>query len=392
MTSTNGLSTSIIQTPNALRRLSVVSPPCRNGDGLTKPKSHTTHTSDYRTEEDRILKPEDRAWSHWRKLNQPKLIVAPMYDGSELPFRMLCRKYGAEAAYTPMLHSRTFAQSKKFRKREFTTCKEDRPLFVQFCGNDPEILLEAAYHVEPYCDYVDINLGCPQRIARTGNYGSFLMNDLPLVNSLVEKLASNLTVPVSCKIRTFPVLQDTINYAKLLEDSGCSLIAVHGRTREERTRERASWDVIKSVKDAVNIPVLANGNIRHLDDVQSCLKTTGVEGVMSAESLLDNPALFAGFRSGDWVSDGDNGFEVGNLDHGTLVVEYLKLCEKYPVRWKIIIAHVYGLLEKWFEAHPDIRDDFNIKRDLSFEYLYSVVERLQARGVQFPLYVKKTRL
>nr|GEW05930.1 tRNA-dihydrouridine(16/17) synthase [NAD(P)(+)]-like [Tanacetum cinerariifolium] len=342
-------------------------------------------------EEKHVELSENRAWAHWRKLKQPQLIVAPMYDGSELPFRMLCRKYGAQAAYTPMLHSRTFAESNKFRKREFSTCEEDRPLFVQFCGNDPDILLEAAYHVESYCDYVDINLGCPQRIARTGNYGAFLMDDLPLVKSLVEKLATNLTVPVSCKIRTFPQLKDTLNYVKLLEDAGCSLIAVHGRTRDERTRERANWGAIKSVKDAVNIPVLANGNIRHMDDVESCLITTGVEGVMSAVSLLDNPALFAGFRGGEWVLDGDDGFEDGNLDRASLVVEYLKLCEKYPVRWKIIVSHVYGMLEKWFEAHPDIRDDFNIKRDLTFEYLYDLVDRLRDRGVQFPLYVKKTR-
>lgn len=112
---------------------------------------------------------------------------------------------------------------------------------------------------------------------------------------------------------------------------------------------------------------------------------------MSAESLLDNPALFAGFRSGEYVLDDEDGFEDGKLDRGDLLVEYLKLCEKYPVQWNIIISHVYGLLRKWFEEHPDIRDDFNIKRNLSFEYLYSVVDRLRARGVRFPLYVKKTR-
>ncbi|KAL8229228.1 hypothetical protein R6Q57_014128 [Mikania cordata] len=394
MTSTNSLSGfKLHNTTYRFRRLSTVSPPYHDGggggDGLRKYKFSAAFNCNYPTD-DQYSRPNQRAWAHWIKLKQPKLIVAPMYDGSELPFRMLCRKYGAEAAYTPMLHSRSFAESNKFRSREFSTCQEDRPLFVQFCGNDPDILLEAAYRVESICDYVDINLGCPQRIARTGNYGAFLMDDLPLVKSLVEKLASNLTVPVSCKIRVFPALQDTIRYAKLLEDSGCSLIAVHGRTREGRTRERANWDAIKSVKNAVKIPVLANGNIRNMDDVQYCLTTTGVEGVMSAEALLDNPALFGGFRSGEWVTDGEDGFEDGKLDRGDLVIEYLKLCEKYPVRWNIIISHVYGMLRKWFETHPDIRADFNIKRNMSFEYLYSVVDRLRARGVRFPLYVKKT--
>ncbi|KAL8552696.1 hypothetical protein ACS0TY_001402 [Phlomoides rotata] len=92
-------------------------------------------------------------------LGRPKLIVAPMVDNSELPFRSLCRKYGAEAAYTPMLHSRMFSENEKYRSQEFTTCKEDRPLFVQFCANNPDLLLEAARRVEAYCDYVDINFG-----------------------------------------------------------------------------------------------------------------------------------------------------------------------------------------------------------------------------------------
>ncbi|KAL5079799.1 hypothetical protein RYX36_008220 [Vicia faba] len=100
-----------------------------------------------------------RAWAHWTNLGRPKLIVAPMVDNSELPFRLLCKKYGAQAAYTPMLHSRIFSETDKYRKEEFTTCKEDRPLFVQFCANDPDVLLEAARRVDPYCDYVDINLG-----------------------------------------------------------------------------------------------------------------------------------------------------------------------------------------------------------------------------------------
>ncbi|KAJ0964238.1 hypothetical protein J5N97_029360 [Dioscorea zingiberensis] len=136
----------------------------------------------------------ERAWAHWLRLGAPKFIVAPIVDNSELPFRMLCRNYGAQAAYTPMLHSRIFSENEKYRTMEFTTCKDDQSLFVQFCANDPEVLLEAARFVEPCCDYVDINLGCSQRIARRGNYGAFLMDNLPLIKSLVEKLASNLHV------------------------------------------------------------------------------------------------------------------------------------------------------------------------------------------------------
>ncbi|KAI8542120.1 hypothetical protein RHMOL_Rhmol08G0114500 [Rhododendron molle] len=335
----------------------------------------------------------ERAWAHWKKLGQPKLIVAPMVDNSELPFRMLCRKYGAEAAYTPMLHSRIFTETEKYRCQEFTTCKEDRPLFVQFCANDPDTLLEAARRVEPYCDYVDINLGCPQRIARRGNYGAFLMDNLPLIKSLVEKLALNLNVPVSCKIRIFPNLQDTINYAKMLEDAGCSLLAVHGRTRDEKDGKkiRANWSAIRAVKNAVRIPVLANGNIRHMDDVASCLEETGADGVLSAESLLENPALFSGFQTAEWVPgcEGRNE-EGGKLDQADLVVEYLKLCEKYPVPWRMIRSHVHKLLGEWFRVQPCVREDLNSQSILTFEFLYGLVTRLRELGVRIPLYTKDT--
>ncbi|KAH9712059.1 trna-dihydrouridine(16/17) synthase (nad(p)(+))-like [Citrus sinensis] len=334
----------------------------------------------------------ERAWAHWTKLGRPKLIVAPMVDNSELPFRMLCRRYGAEAAYTPMLHSRIFTESEKYRNEEFTTCKEDRPLFVQFCANDPEILLNAARRVEPFCDYVDINLGCPQRIARRGNYGAFLMDNLPLVKSLVEKLALNLNVPVSCKIRVFPNLQDTIKYAKMLEDAGCSLLAVHGRTRDEKDGKkfRANWNAIKAVKNALRIPVLANGNVRHMEDVQKCLEETGCEGVLSAESLLENPALFAGFQTAEWIVGSEESSKDGNLNQADLLVEYLKLCEKYPVPWRMIRSHVHKLLGEWFRIQPGVREDLNAQNRLTFEFLYNLVDRLRELGVRIPLYKKDT--
>ncbi|XP_023512932.1 tRNA-dihydrouridine(16/17) synthase [NAD(P)(+)]-like [Cucurbita pepo subsp. pepo] len=342
--------------------------------------------SGYLSGESRI----ERAWAHWSKLGRPKLIVAPMVDNSELPFRLLCRKYGAEAAYTPMLHSRIFTENEKYRNMEFTTCQEDRPLFVQFCANDPDVLLEAARRVEPYCDYVDLNLGCPQRIARRGNYGAFLMDNLPLVKAIVEKVASNLQVPVSCKIRVFPNLQDTINYARMLEDAGCSLLAVHGRTRDEKDGKkfRANWSAISAVKNALRIPVLANGNIRHMEDVHNCLQETGVEGVLSAETLLENPALFAGFRTAQWTAGCEESSRDGNLDQADLLVDYLKLCEKYPVPWRMIRSHVHKLLGDWFKIHPHIREDFNAQSKLTFEFLYNMVERLRELQVKIPLYIK----
>lgn len=198
------------------------------------------------------------------------------------------------------------------------------------------------------------------------------MDKLPLIKSLVEKLAFNLCVPVSCKIRIFPDLQDTLNYAKMLEDAGCSLLAVHGRTRDEKDGKkiRANWNAIRAVKNALKIPVLANGSVRHMDDVQHCLEQTGADGVLSAESLLENPALFAGFRT---------------VDQGDLVVEYLKLCEIYPVPWRMIRSHVHKMLGEWFRVHPHVREDLNKQSKLSFEFMYDMVNRLRDLRVTMPL-------
>ncbi|XP_078442465.1 FMN-linked oxidoreductases superfamily protein [Wolffia australiana] len=330
----------------------------------------------------------ERAWQHWRSLGSPKLVVAPMVDNSELPFRMLCRKYGATAAYTPMLHSRLFSENEKYRRTEFTTCKEDRPLFVQFCANDPDTLLEAARFVEPYCDYVDINFGCPQRIAKRGNYGAFLMDNLPLVKALVEKLSADLRVPVSCKIRIFPQLEDTIAYAKMLEEAGCSLLAVHGRTRDEKDGKkiRANWAAIRAVKNSLKIPVLANGNIRHVEDAIDCLAETGADGVLSAEALLENPALFSGYRTGEWVLSSDQA-TVGELDQADLVDEYLKLCAQYPVPLRMVRSHVHKMLGEWFRQNPSVREELNKQNKLTLEWLHGLVGRLRETGSRIPLYL-----
>ncbi|XP_065874818.1 uncharacterized protein [Euphorbia lathyris] len=329
---------------------------------------------------------KDRAWAHWTKLGGPKLIVAPMVDSSELPFRMLCRNYGAQAAYTPMLDSHLFANDHNYRTHEFSTSKEDRPLLVQFCGNDPDTLLKAAQMVEPFCDYVDINLGCPLRGAKQGNYGAFLMDNLPLIKSLVQKLALNLNIPVSCKIRLFPDIEDTLKYAKMLEQAGCSLLAVHGRTRVEKdfNKFRADWKAIKAVKEAVGIPVLANGNIRHMDDIEMCLKETGVDGVLSADSLLQNPALFSGFRTAEWAV---GNVREGNLDQVDLLVEYLKLCEKFPVPWRMIRDHVSKMLGEWLKMYPKLREELDAQSTLDFEFLYGLVDQVRELGPKIPLYL-----
>ncbi|KAF8857576.1 FMN-linked oxidoreductase [Acephala macrosclerotiorum] len=264
----------------------------------------------------------------YESIGSPKFVLAPMVDQSEFAWRMLTRSFMPPSspqdllAYTPMLHARMFSETAKFRDTHFQPLRSslstlspsphtspaseifldgnpkiDRPLFVQFCANDPEELLAAAKYVQPFCDAVDLNLGCPQGIARKGKYGAFLQEDQELIYSLITKLHKELDVPITAKIRILDTKEKTLEYAQNVLRAGASILTVHGRTREMKGHKTglADWKMIKWLRE--NLPrqtvMFANGNILRKEDIERCLEETGVDGVMSAEGNLYDPAIFA---------------------------------------------------------------------------------------------------
>src|SRR5271156_3027374 len=236
---------------------------------------------------------------------------------------MLTRSYMDEEsnksllAYTPMMHARLFKSAARFRDGYFQPTRAsltstekssapayldgnpsiDRPLFVQFCANQPEDLFEAAQYVSPYCDAVDLNLGCPQGIARSGHYGAFLQEDWDTIYKLINKLHQELPVPVTAKMRVLETREKTLEYAKMILSAGASIITVHGRRREQKGHNMgiADLSMIRYLRD--NLPkdtvIFANGNILNRTDVQPCLEATGADAVMSAEGNLSDPTIFA---------------------------------------------------------------------------------------------------
>ncbi|KZT62727.1 dihydrouridine synthase, partial [Calocera cornea HHB12733] len=276
-----------------------------------------------------------------------------MVDQSELAWRILSRRYGAQLVYTPMINAKMFLSSSlspKFRRKVFDQLAgeeggpEDRPLIVQFAANDPDTLLEAARLVQGSCDAVDINFGCPQDIAKKGRYGCFLQDDWDLVFSLINILHENLDVPVTAKFRVFPSVERTVAYAQLMERAGAQLLTVHGRTREQRGHNAglADWAQIAAVKRAVKVPVFANGNVLYFEDVARCLEATGCDGVMSAEGNLYNPALFAGTHPA----------------HCDLALEYLGIVRRLRTRTapSAVKGHIFKLLRPALEGNKDLRN------------------------------------
>ena len=306
-----------------------------------------------------------------------KLFVAPMVEQSELAWRLLSRKYNAQVTYTPMFHAKLFSTSEKYRLDNFHTKEGDEPLIVQFCANSPTDFVNAAKLVQDRCVAVDLNLGCPQHIAKRGHYGSYLQDEWPLISSIVKLAVQELKIPVTVKIRVFNDVKKTIKYAKMIEEAGAALLTVHGRQRHQKGHLTglADWNQIKAVKQAINIPVIANGNILYFEDIEKCIKETGCDGVMTAEGNLYNPAIFTNKIYASWY------FAEG----------YMSIVNRVPNSAKTnqVKAHLFKLFHKCLPTYTDLREKLGTSN--SMEQLKEVVEEIKSRLIVWLIYKGKIR-
>ncbi|MBE7021575.1 MAG: tRNA dihydrouridine synthase DusB [Ruminococcaceae bacterium] len=224
-----------------------------------------------------------------------RVYLAPMAGITDLAFRTVCRHYGADLCYSEMISAKGLYYKDKKTKALLLTNSYDVPLIVQIFGNDPYIISEGVKIVADMgFKMIDINSGCPAPKIVNNNEGSALMKNPKLLGEITEAAVRASSLPVSVKIRT-GYTKDSINAvecAKIIEESGASAITVHGKTREQFYSGEADYTVIKSVKDTVKIPVIANGEIHTPEECERVLSLTGCDFAMVGRAALGNPFIF----------------------------------------------------------------------------------------------------
>jgi len=222
------------------------------------------------------------------------VFLAPMAGITDRAFRIICKEHGAGLATTEMASSKAIFYNDEKTKKLLNIEDEQRPISVQIFGSDVEAMITATKYVDNFADIIDINMGCPApKVVKNGD-GSKLLLDLNLAYKIVEAVVNNTTKPVTVKIRKG--WDDNNIVAKeaaiLLEKAGASAITIHGRTRQEFYTGVADLDIIKSVKEAVNIPVIGNGDITSEESAKRMFEYTGVDGIMCGRGALGNPWIF----------------------------------------------------------------------------------------------------
>ncbi len=314
------------------------------------------------------------------------LYLAPMAGVSESPFRRVCRQFGADVVVTEFLSAEAIRRENAATISKLKFGSDERPIGVQIFGADPQAMGEAAALVTDVFqpEFIDINFGCPVKKVVRRNGGSGCLKDLDLVQSVIRSVASHTSLPVTVKIRSgwSEEMRDPVAIGLRCQDAGARALALHPRTRTQMYSGSARWEEIAAVVDALEIPVIGNGDIKTAEDAVRLQRQTGCAAVMIARGAFGQPwifnqtrALLAGLPK-PAAPGVEERFAIA-LDHARMVesyeadlkgaaIEFRKhlgwyvkgLRDSADLRKKLYavdrFAEIEGIFDEYLEAHADV--------------------------------------
>ncbi|MEG2454180.1 MAG: tRNA dihydrouridine synthase DusB [Clostridia bacterium] len=291
------------------------------------------------------------------------LIMAPMAGYTDAGFRRLCAEYGAGLTVTEMVSAKGLCYGNGNTNALLQTSSVERPVAVQIFGGDAEFIAKAVRHnaLQKF-DIIDINMGCPvPKIFKNGE-GSALMSDIARAKKIVSMAVSNTDKPITVKFRSGvdENHKNAVEFACAIEEAGAAAITVHGRTREQFYSGRADWTIIKAVKDAVKIPVIANGDIVTLNDLESVSEITNCDGFMIGRAALGRPYIFSELSKMPYIFDAKTAI----LQHISDLLIYLP--ERTVVN--LMKTHIC-YYAKALSALKKVRAEVNVSSSLTEIYL-----------------------
>lgn len=254
------------------------------------------------------------------------IFLAPMEGITDLPFRIICRRFGADIVYTEFVASEALIRDVEKSKIKIRVVDEERPVAVQIFGSDPFAMSEAAKIVEQAgADIIDINYGCWVKKVVSHNAGAALLKNIPLMNAITESVVKAVKIPVTVKTRLGWDKNSIIinEVAKMQEECGAKAIAVHCRTREMGMGGKADWSFIPEIKKNISIPLILNGDITSPETARLALEVDGADAIMIGRAVLGNPFIFRDAKK--YIETGQLPDKPNINERFDVLLEHLKL-------------------------------------------------------------------